>query len=365
VTHPLDGEIATERLRNLGIVPPRRGRPAELVARLGAVQAQEYPFAKWALALRLAGDTTDADIEEDFHAGRILRTHVLRPTWHFVAPDDIGWMLELTGPRVHRHLASYTRRRELETRTLTRAAALFERALGGGRHLTRAELGAVLARAGIALDNLQLALTALYAELEGVICSGPRRGTKFTYALLSERAPGTRRLPRDEALAELTRRYFASHGPATVRDFVWWSSVTAADARRGLDMIGARQHAQHGLTYWRTAGARAVVSSSLTVRPTVRLLPIYDEYLVSYRDRIAVPHTSGTAGSGPTTVTFRHALVISGQVAGTWNTGAHPTRLSITVTPVRPLTRTEQRDVQAAATRYGRFLGREFLLTVA
>jgi hypothetical protein len=108
-----------------------------------------------------------------------------------------------------------------------------------------------------------------------------------------------------------------------------------------------------------------VVSSSLTVRPTVRLLPIYDEYLVSYRDRIAVPHTSGTAGSGPTTVTFRHALVISGQVAGTWNTGAHPTRLSITVTPVRPLTRTEQRDVQAAATRYGRFLGREILLTVA
>jgi hypothetical protein len=357
----VDREIAAERLRNQGIAPPRRGGPAGLVAGLGAVQAQEYPFAKWALALRLAADTTDADIEQDFDAGRVLRTHVLRPTWHFVTPDDIGWMLELTGPRVHRHLASYTRRRELETKTLTRAATLFERALGGGHYLTRAELGAVLARAGIAVDSLQLALAAIYAELEGVICSGPRRGAKFTYALLSERASGTRRLSRDEALAELTRRYFASHGPATVRDFVWWSSVTAADARRGLDMIGARPHRRHGLTYWRTAGASTVVSST----PAVRLLPIYDEYLVSYRDRIAVPHTSGSVGAGVTTVTFRHALVISGLVAGTWNTGAHPTGLAVTVTPLRPLTRTEQRDVEAAAKRYGRFLGREILLTVA
>jgi hypothetical protein len=290
---------------------------------------------------------------------------VLRPTWHFVSPDDIGWMLALTGPRVHRHLASYTRRRELETRTLVQAASLFERALGEGRHLTRAELGAVLARAGIALDKMQLALTAIYAELEGVICSGPRRGNAFTYALLSERASGTRRLAGDEALAELTRRYFASHGPATVRDFVWWSSVTTADARRGLDMIGARQHAQHGLTYWRAGGARALVSRSLSVRPTVRLLPIYDEYLVSYRDRMAVPHTSGSVRAGGTTVTFRHALVIAGHVAGTWNTGPHPTGLAVTVTPFRPLTRTEQREVQAAAKRYGRFLGREILLTVA
>ena len=353
--------MAAERLRNQAIDPPRRGRPADLVAWLGAVQAQEYPFAKWALALRLAGDTTDADIEQDFDAGRILRTHVLRPTWHFVTPDDIGWMLELTGPRVHRHLASYTRRRELETRTLNRAATLFERALGGGRYLTRAELGAVLARAGIALDNLQLALAALYAELEGVICSGPRRGKKFTYALLSERAHNTRRLSREESLAELTRRYFASHGPATVRDFVWWSSVSTADARRGLDMIGARQQSHDGLTYWRVAGARAVAAPS----PTVHLLPIYDEYLVSYRDRLVVPHSSGTVGAGPTTVTFRHALVISGRVAGTWNTGAHATRVTVTVTPVRPLTRGEQRGVQAAASRYGRFLGREILLTIA
>jgi hypothetical protein len=354
-------DIAAQRLRNQRIDPPLRGRAAALVAWLGAAQAQEYPFAKWALALRLAGEATDADIEQDIDAGRILRTHVLRPTWHLVSPDDIGWMLELTGPRVHRHLASYTRRRGLERKTLARAATLFERALGGGQHLTRAELGGVLARAGITLDNFQLALAAVYAELEGVICSGPRRGKTFTYALLSERACGARRLSREESLAELTRRYFASHGPATVRDFVWWSSLTTADARRGLDMIGARRHAHDGLTYWHMPGARAVVSPS----PTVRLLPIYDEYLVSYRDRAAVPHGSGTIGSGAATVTFRHALVIAGQVAGTWNTGVHPTGVAVKVTPARQLTRREQSGIEAAAGRYGRFLGREILLTIA
>ena len=153
-----------------------------------------------------------------------------------------------------------------------------------------------------------------------MICSGPRRGKKFTYALLSERASGTRRLSREESLAELTRRYFASHGPATVRDFVWWSSVTAADARRGLDMIGARQHVTRRpdlLAHRRCQGGGCPDA------PRSVSCPIYDEDLVSYRDRVAVPHSSGTVGAGPTTVTFRHALVISGQVAGTWNTGAH------------------------------------------
>jgi hypothetical protein len=356
-----DVDIAAERLRNQRIEPPLRGRPAALVAWLGAVQAQEYPFAKWGLAQRLAGDATEADIEQDVNDGHILRTHVLRPTWHFVSPADIRWMLELTGPRVHRHLAPYTRRRELESRTLTRVATLFERALDRRQHLTRVELGAVLARAGIRLDNLQLALAAVYAELEGVICSGPRRGKAFTYALLSERAAGAPRLSREESLAELTRRYLASHGPATVRDFVWWSSLTAGDARRGLEMIGARQHGRDGLTYWRTPGARAVASPA----ETVRLLPIYDEYLVSYRDRVAVPHSPGVVGSGSATVTFRHALVIGGQIAGTWNTGAHRDGVAVRVTPARQLTSTEGRGVEAAAARYGRFLGREILLTIA
>ena len=357
----MDRNIAAQRLWNHQLHRPLRGTPARVVERLGAVQAQEYPFAKWALALRLAGETADAEIEQAFDAGRILRTHVLRPTWHFVTPADIGWMLELTRPRVHSVLACYTRRRGIDPRTLSRATALFERALGGGHHLTRAELGARLASARMTLGSLELALVTMYAELEGVICSGSRRGKQFTYALLSERAPGGRRLSRDESLEELTRRYFSSHGPATIRDFVWWSSLTAAEARRGLEIIRARPRVHDGLTYWGT-GRVAALDPAVE---TVRLLPVYDEYLVSYRDRVAVPHRSSTVHAGSAAVSFRHALVIAGEVAGTWNTRAHHTGIAMNVTPSRRLTRAEQIGVEAAAARYSRFLGRQVSLTIA
>ena len=281
-------------MHNQCITRTRRWRPADLVAWLGAVQAQEYPFARWGLALRLPDGTTDAEIERAFDTGRILRTHVMRPTWHFVTPADIGWMLELTAPRVHRAMASYTRRLELDTVTLTRATRVFERTLEGGHYLTRAELGAHLRRAGLAATGIRLALVTLYAELEGVICSGPRRGKEFTYALLSERAPRPRRLRPDEALAELARRYFASHGPATIRDFVWWSGLRTADAKRGLEMIRARCEVVNGHTYW-TVGR----TPAGELRPRIaELLPIYDEYLVAYRDRVAVPHGPGTIEAG-------------------------------------------------------------------
>ena len=198
---------------------------------------------------------------------------------------DIVWIQQLTGPRVQARLATYLRNFGIERRTVIKAANIIERALGGGRCLTRQELRATLARAGITFDGTPLALVVMSAELEHVICSGPRRGKQFTYALVSERAPKPRILSGDEALGELTRRYLRSHGPATVRDFVWWSSLTTADVRRGLDIIKARPREQDGRTYW--------TLPSVTVPPRstqVHLLPIYDEFLVAYRDRVAVPH---------------------------------------------------------------------------
>jgi hypothetical protein len=340
--------IPGQRLRNQFLTRPLRQQPADLVARLGAVQAQEYPFAKWALALRLGPKTTDAEVERAFEAGDILRTHVMRPTWHFVAAPDIGWMQELTAPRVHTTLASYLRRQDLDRRLLLRASGIIERALGGGRFLTRAELRARLARAGITLTALQLSLVSLYAELERVICSGPRRGRLFTYALLAERARGLRQLSRDEALAELTARYFRSHGPATVRDFVWWSGLKTVDARRGLDMINARSFSVAGLTYWYTH--RAVPARS----KGVHLLPIYDEYLIAYRDRVAVPHRPGKVSRGSTMVTFTNALAIDGQIAGSWTLvdGSPP---SVKVVPLRKLTSGEASGLEAATARFTRF----------
>jgi hypothetical protein len=343
--------IPRERLCNQCITRPQALQPADLVARLGAVQAQEYPFAKWALGLRLRPLPGDERIERSFADGQILRTHVMRPTWHFVAAADIGWMQELTAPRVHRILALYLRRESLDSRLVSRVTTIIERALSGRRFQTRAELGTRLARAGIRLTGTQLSFLTMYAELEGIICSGPRRGKQMTYALVSERAGRLRRLSRDNALGELTSRYFRSHGPATVRDFVWWSGLKTADIRRGLDIAGATSFSADGLTYW---------SMGRAVRPPsevgVHLLPIYDEYLIAYRDRVAVPHAPGTLRPLPATVTFRNALVIDGQVAGTWTIGSTRSP-SVRVTPLRPLTSHERRALEAAVERFTRFLG--------
>jgi hypothetical protein len=354
--------IAEQRLLNQGIARPGRREPADVVAWLGAVQAQEYPAAKWGLGLRMPDGTTDRTIERAFDAGRLIRTHVMRPTWHFVTPADIYWMLDLTASRVQRTVASYTRQQELDTATLTRATGIFERALRDGQSLTRAELGAHLARAGVAAKGVRLALLTVYAELEQVICSGPRRGTQFTYALLAERAPRARRLSRDEALAEITRRYFTSHGPATIRDFVWWSGLTTADAKRGLESNGAGSEVVGGRTYWTMGGT----SAKGTRRKALYLLPIYDEYLVAYRDRDAVPHSTSVIQSRARgSVTFQHALVIAGQVAGTWKAVRHAGGLEVEVFPLRRLSGPERRALVGMTAHYGRFLGTPISLALA
>ena len=314
------------------------------------MQAQEYQAAKWSLALRMPDGTTDARIERAFNEGHFLRTHVLRPTWHFVAASDIHWMLELTAPRVHRSLAHAIRQAGLGKALCIRVTRIFERALGPGDFLTRAELGQQLARAGMPMKGLALALLTVYAELEGVICSGPQRGKQLTYALLATRAPRGRRLSRDEALAELAIRYFRSHGPATIRDFVWWSGLTTADARRGLEISRCRHKAVDGLTYWTHGRSRAGVRR----RWAVHLLPTFDEYFVAYRDLRAVPRHGALRG------VLQQTLVSGGQIAGTWKTIAAPDRLTVEVKTHKPLTDAERRALTQTKARYAHFLGRPF-----
>ncbi len=225
------------RLRNQHLSAPTLTDPAALVGWLGAVQAQDYGMALWAVGQRLIGATESA-IQQAFDDGAILRTHVLRPTWHFVMPADIRWLLDLTAPRVRALLAYGDRQNGLDETVLAHAAAVIEAALRGGQHLTRSELGAVFAAAGIALGGTQrLAHLLMHAELDGLICSGVRRGKQPTYALLAQRAPDAKTLSREEALAELTRRYFSGHAPATLKDFAWWSGLTVADCKQGLEAV--------------------------------------------------------------------------------------------------------------------------------
>ena len=238
---------------------------------------------------------------------------------------------------------------------MTRATGVLERALGDNGCLTRQELGPHLQRAGLPAGNRELAHIAMYAELEGLICSGPRRGKQSTYALLSDRAPAAERLQRDESLAQLTKRYFRSHGPATVRDFVWWSGLTSADAKRGLEMIRARAREVDGLKYW-TVGRDP--RAAPRAKASLHLLPIYDEFLVAYRDLQAVPRPAYLMGN------FQHALVIAGQVAGTWRTVAGREGLAVEVTTLRRLTPLERRGLAHAVGGYGRFLGVQVSLSV-
>ena len=327
-----------------------------MVAWLGAVQAQEYGPAKWSLGLRLPPGVTDAAIERAIDRGQILRTHVLRPTWHFVSPADIRWMLELTAPQVHRTMSTYDRQLGLDAAVMTRATGLIERTLGDAGYLTRLELGAHLERAGLPGKSTHLAHIMMYAELEGVICSGPRRGKQLTYALLADRAPRTRRLSREEGLMELARRYFRSHGPATVRDFAWWSGLKIGDARRGLEMNRVTSLEVAGLKYWSIGRPRRPVSG----KTTVHLLPVYDEYLVAYRDRQAVPHTLySTWGAN-----IRHGLVINGQMAGTWRSISSSTGVKVEVQTRSRVSPGDRRELARAAAGYGRFLGAPVSLAV-
>ena len=230
--------IARRRFASQQLIAPTLRSAVEVVRALGAVQAQDYPNAKWAIGQRTTG-LIDADIEQAFGRGQILRTHVLRPTWHFVLPEDARWLLELTGPRVQASMASYDRKLGLDAQTFRKSHAILERALRDGHQLTRTELRETLQRAGVKVPSGHHAGNLLMrAELDRVVISGARRGKQFTYALFDERVPAAPSRDRDEALGELASRYFATRSPATVHDFSWWSGLSMGDARRAIEIVG-------------------------------------------------------------------------------------------------------------------------------
>jgi hypothetical protein len=352
-----DTALVRQRMRRQQLIRPHIPNAPALVAWMGAVQAQEYEPARWGLGLRLRGAPRAADIERDLSSGAIVRTHALRPTWHFVAARDLSWIQALTGPHVQRRMATYHRYFALDPPALTRAMTAIERALTDQSGLTRAELGSHLRTIGIDAMGQRLAHIAMHAELEGLICSGRRRGRTPTYALAATRVPRTRRRSRDGALGELTRRFFQSHGPATIRDFVWWSGLPTADARRGLEIVRGVSVDLHGHRYWSVDEIDAGLSrrGKRSGNPVAHLLPIYDEYLVAYRDREAVPHGLDTVRGTGRTVLFQHAILINGQIAGTWRTPPPGHGGVISIVPLRKLHVAEREAIDQAAERYRRF----------
>src|SRR5687767_8009483 len=310
-----DEEIARLRLRRQHLTGTRLPTPEAVVGWLGAVQAQEFGVAKWSIAQRSRGRITSADLDRALAEGRILRTHALRSTWHFVLPADLRWLLMLIGPRVRARMASYYWRNGLTDAVFARSQAVLRDALAGGRQLMRKEVAAAFVRGRVATDGLKLRFLLLQAELDLVVCSGALRGKHQTFALVDDRVPPAPSIPEDEALAELTRRYFSSHGPATLKDFLWWSSLTAAQARRGLELHqGLRRLEAGGRTYWMgEAPARRAAAG-----PPVHLLQAFDEYIIGYTESRKVLAVAGEPDAPTGAPMHPNVLTRDGQVIGFW-----------------------------------------------
>jgi winged helix DNA-binding protein len=295
--------------------------PEDVVRWLVAVQAQEFQVAKWSVAQR-ARDVTDAEVYRAFADGAILRTHVLRPTWHLVLPEDIRWLLDLTAPRVNALNAHYYRKLELDEELLGRTDAVLAAALEGGRNATRTELAAELDRAGIHATGMRLGYIVMRAELDGIVCSGPMRGKQHTYASLGERAPRARILGRDEALEELTLR--------------------------GVEILGPRL--EHEVVDGRTYRFASVPPDAGPMPGRIDLVPGYDEVIMSYGE------SKDVLAPTPTDAAFRHAILLGGRLIGHWRLvrGTDPVFVE---TSLRRLDPDEERALDAAVERIGRFLG--------
>jgi hypothetical protein len=343
-------DVLTQRLCNQKLSAPDFDEPVDVVRWFGAVQAQDFNGAKWALALRMR-EATNIAIQRAYDEGRIVRTHVMRPTWHFVAREDIRWLLQLTAPRVNIKSGSGYRMFELDAATFKRSNKVIANALKGGKHLTRSALKTLLNRAGIDADNpVRLAHIVLRAELDGVVCSGPMAGKQFTYMLFDERVPTTTKtFSRDEALAELARRYFKSHGPATLQDFVWWSGLTVADANHAIDLIDRdlRKETVEEKLYVGPRLRRAATPSTYSTH----LLPAFDEYNVAYKARHLV-----IEGGAPLSTwdLLGPMIIVDGKAVGTWKRTGDKV---ITLNMSNGLKKSQKLAIAAAAERYTAFVG--------
>jgi hypothetical protein len=349
------GDVLKLRLATQGLVGPGfAGLPA-VVGALGAMQAQEFAVAKWSIGQRARARPAlgDAAVDRALAEGALVRTHILRPTWHFVLREDLRWMMALSSPRVHAISAFYYRQQEVSDRVFAVARDAIERALAG-RRLTRKALGAALTRAGLTITPLRLGMILLRAELELVVMSGGLEGKQQTYALVDDRVPRQRKWPRDQALVELARRYFTSRGPATLKDWSWWSGLTVADGKRAVDMLAGELEMVtiDDRKYWLAAGSRPRKQPS----PRVHLLQTYDEYVIAYSESRALAYAPGL--SWATTVEgrmFANAVVLDGMVIGQWRRGAgHGTVETLLRKPLRG---DDKAALDEEIARYQKFLG--------
>jgi len=354
-------DIPQFRLVNQRLAGTAFTTPHQLVKWMGCIQAQDYTMAKWAVGCRLQ-QATDATVEKDFNEGKFLRTHVLRPTWHFVSPEDIRWMLKLSAPRIRAFARPYHRQLGIDDAILRKSKKIITKALSLHKKLTREQLTEMLRKEKIDTSDTRMGHLLIDAELDALICSAGRIGRQFAYGLLDEHAPQTPALSDEEAFAELSRIYFLSRGPATIQDFAWWAGLTLTDARKGLDI--QKQHLRsaslNGNEYWFSPAPLPDTSPDPTPSSNAStfLLPAFDEYAVAYKHRNDVlnPEFAAACNFG-----LKPILVHNSRVAGTWQRTEKNKGIHIETIPF-PRTRIPARPLAAAAKKYAIFTGKQLLL---
>lgn len=308
--------IAGMRMRAQRLVDSPCVRPEELVAWMGAVQAQDRTMARWAVGMRLRDGTLN-DVKRAEDEGKIIRMHVLRPTWHYVAAKDVRWMAALSAGRIRSAGESLARshRLEISERMFVRCNDLLTRMLEGGRHLTKGEIAGELERSGIVVTPYHTTRYLMRAETEGIVCSGAERDGQFTYALLDERVPREAMPSREESLARLAECYFRSHSPASSADFLWWSGLSLTQTREAIALLGDRLIRERaGDREWLIYGPGGECPGG-----QVHLLPAYDQYLIGYKDRSDVLEDRYRERAFNAWGIFKPVVLVGGRVAGNWS----------------------------------------------
>ena len=348
-------EIAALRLHNQQLTQPTFSDPALLLQHMGALQAQHYGMVQYAAGLRLNGGTRTA-VTTALDQGQLIRTHVLRPTWHLAAASTLPLLLQLSASRIWSAARRTWARRGINEALFKKCFAVFRKALKGGRSLTRTELVAALKKSGIQLEGENaIAHVLMAAELQELLCSGPDKGKKTTYALYKDRVPETALLSRAQALGQLAATYCKSRGPVTVDDFSWWSGLTLTEARKGVALAGAQLQSEQAdrKTYW--WGRQQPEPASI---PRALLLPAFDELLIAYRDRSLWMESHMRSGVISSNGIFWPVVLLNGKVAGLWKQTEKKQQLEITVQWFKRQLRKDQDAVAAAADALTRFTGK-------
>lgn len=341
-------KIAQLRLTNQRITGNKCKTPEEVVRLLGAVQAQDYNQALWAIGLRMQ-DATVADVERALQEGTIMRTWIMRGTLHFILSEDARWMLKLLAARA---VAKITPKaweyHATDAKMMALAEKAFVEALSGGKVITRSAMIDVLKSVGIPNDKQQSYFMFGYLCQTGVLCVGPPQGKEQTFALLDEWAPNQRDLTYDESIVELAKRFFPSHGPATVADFANWTGLKMPEAQMGLDAV------QSGLVMERVGGKEYWLPPDSRPGSGTHLLPAYDELLIGYKDRGPSYERYGPVPISTHNGMFYATAVEDGQLIALWKRTINKTRVVVELRPVAPL---GAKQVQEHADVFGRFLG--------